>query len=126
IDDKLTVLAAAGSPHAGGRPTIVGVQFPYSPPNGAAFAVWDDDESLESWLQVLSDSERGQQRERLAAVRQRGYSLGLISEAQREFASAVDLLASDPSAVKHEDLHALTLRQNFDPLEMNDTAWEDV
>src|SRR5262249_54479554 len=105
MGEELVVLASAGSPGAGGRATLVGMHLPFAPPNGAALAAWQDDTEISEWLRVLpSDAARDDQRARLAVVRERGYSLGMLNEAQRRFASALERLADDPGSGSAEDL----------------------
>ncbi|WP_425839926.1 flavin reductase [Streptomyces fractus] len=127
VDDELAVLAGAGSPDAGSRATLVGLRLPFAPPNGNALAAWFDDIRLERWLEQLpDDADRAEQRRRLSRVRERGCSLGLLNEAQREFASALDRLAADPQAMAAEDLRSLVTRLNYDPAGQTSDAKRDV
>ena len=57
-----------------------------------------------------SEDERAAEREWLAAVRSRGYSAILRTDAWQELESARALLATDPEAVDREDLHG-TIRK---------------
>lgn len=126
-DDRIVVLASADSPASTGLSTLVGVDLPFVPPNGNALAAWLDAEDIETWLRVLPDSAmRGEQRGRLAAVRRRGYSLGLLNDAQREFASALDRLARDPRAVAADSLAHLAIQLCYDPPELTDGTRHDV
>jgi flavin reductase (DIM6/NTAB) family NADH-FMN oxidoreductase RutF/DNA-binding IclR family transcriptional regulator len=126
-DERLVVLASAGSAASTSLPTLVGVDLPFVPPNGNALAAWQDPTAIDGWLQVLPDADlRDEQRGRLAAVRHRGYSLGLINDAQREFASALDKLARDPLAVEQTNLTDLVTRLSYDPVELTEATMEDV
>ena len=127
VDDALVVLASAGSAASTALPALVGVDLPYVPPNGNAFAAWSTPEEVEAWLEVLPGAEqRAAQRERLRVVRERGYSLGLINDAQREFASALNRLAADRRAVEPEGLRELATRLSYDPVELTEKTLEDV
>jgi flavin reductase (DIM6/NTAB) family NADH-FMN oxidoreductase RutF len=86
VDGELVVTASAGSANTKSAATLVGQRLPFAPPTGSAFAAWRDPAEIEQWLApVESDAARSEQRERLAAVRRRGYSVGLLNEAQRTF-----------------------------------------
>ena len=123
IGDQLVVLASAGSPDAGGRATLVGVRLPFAPPYGGALAAWRDDAHIDEWLKPLPDDEtRAEQRRRLTTLRRRGYSVGLLNEAQRRFASALDRLAADPGAIASDDLRDLVTALNYDPIELSPEA----
>jgi flavin reductase (DIM6/NTAB) family NADH-FMN oxidoreductase RutF/DNA-binding IclR family transcriptional regulator len=121
--DHFVVIASAGSPSSTGMPTLVGIDVPFVPPNGSALAAWLTPAEIERWLRPLGgDAARQDQRIRLATVRDRGYSLGLINEAQREFASALDQLARDPGAMEKTDVRDLATRLRYDPIELTDEA----
>ena len=65
-----------------------------------------DGAGVEAWLKHLgSEDEREAEREWLAAVRSRGYSAILRTDAWQELESTRALLATDPGAVGQEDLH---------------------
>jgi flavin reductase (DIM6/NTAB) family NADH-FMN oxidoreductase RutF/DNA-binding IclR family transcriptional regulator len=115
VGDEIVVLASAGSPHAGARATLVGLRLPFTPPNGGALAAWLADDDIARWLKVLPVADRDEHRRKLARVRERGYSLGLMNDAQREFATALGRLAVDPTAVGSGDLRPLMSRLNYDP-----------
>jgi DNA-binding IclR family transcriptional regulator len=59
------------------RPTIrVGDAIPLTPPLGAIFAAWADDDAVEHWLSLdpaLTDAATAQLREQLAAIRRDGH-----------------------------------------------------
>ncbi|MGE2716450.1 flavin reductase family protein [Mycolicibacterium litorale] len=119
-DDRLVVLAAAGGAESHALPTLVGTDLPFVPPNGSALAAWREPAAIEEWVKVLPESARAAQRRRLEVVRKRGYSLGLISEAQREFASALDELARDPLTPAGDGLTELATRLSYDPEVLDD------
>jgi flavin reductase (DIM6/NTAB) family NADH-FMN oxidoreductase RutF len=106
VDDEIVVLASAGELDGGSSATFVGERLPFIPPLGRVFAAWMDGAAVESWLKHLpSEDERVAEREWLAAVRIRGYSAILRTDAWQELESTRALLATDPDAVGQEDLH---------------------
>jgi flavin reductase (DIM6/NTAB) family NADH-FMN oxidoreductase RutF/DNA-binding IclR family transcriptional regulator len=127
VGDELVVTASAGSPDVSAPATLVGQQLPFAPPTGAALAAWKDEPELGEWLKPLaSDESRADQRDRLAAVRRRGYSVGLLNEAQRTFASTLDRLASDPAAIGRDDLRGLIADLKYDPVDLSSEAKKDI
>ncbi|WP_028655115.1 flavin reductase [Nocardioides sp. J54] len=124
--DDLVVLGSAGSPEASGRATLVGVHLPFAPRYGAAFAGWFDDDRLEAFLGQAPDADRAEERRRIGRVRGRGYSVGLINGAQREFASALDQLEHDPHARDRDALKPLVEQLHYDPEVLTDEAKADV
>ncbi|MFT4085406.1 MAG: flavin reductase [Nocardioides sp.] len=125
-DGGLVVLASAGSAASTSLPTLVGVDLPFVPPNGNALAAWRSEREIEEWLAMLPEGQRAEQRDRLAAVRSRGYSLGLINEAQREFASVLQRIATDPEAKETASLGDLATKLSYDPVELDDQTRRDV
>jgi flavin reductase (DIM6/NTAB) family NADH-FMN oxidoreductase RutF/DNA-binding IclR family transcriptional regulator len=127
VDDELVVVASAGSPGTRSTATLVGQRLPLAPPTGSALVAWRDDAGLEAYNEALASEElRADQRERLAAVRHRGYSVGLLNEAQRAFASTMDRLAEDPEAVARDDLRGLIRDLNYDPVDLSRALRNDV
>jgi flavin reductase (DIM6/NTAB) family NADH-FMN oxidoreductase RutF/DNA-binding IclR family transcriptional regulator len=127
VQGDLVVVASAGSPHTSAPATLVGQRLPFAPPTGTALAAWKAPADIDAWLAALpSDAERDEQRDPLAAVRRRGYSVGLLNEAQRAFASTMDRLATDPSAVDRNDLRALIRDLNYDPVDLSPLAKQDI
>ena len=106
VDDEIVVLASAGVVDSASAATFVGERLPFIPPLGRVFAAWADDARVESWLKHLaSDDERADEREWLAAVRDRGFSAILRTDSWQELEAARARLAADPAAVDREDLH---------------------
>jgi flavin reductase (DIM6/NTAB) family NADH-FMN oxidoreductase RutF/DNA-binding IclR family transcriptional regulator len=111
VDDEIVVLASSGELDSGSSATFVGERLPFIPPLGRVFAAWMDGAAVESWLKHLpSEDERVAEREWLAAVRSRGYSAILRTDAWQELESTRALLATDPEAVDRADLHG-TIRK---------------
>jgi flavin reductase (DIM6/NTAB) family NADH-FMN oxidoreductase RutF/DNA-binding IclR family transcriptional regulator len=120
IDDELVVAASAGGANTSTAATLVGQRVPFAPPTGSAFSAWGGADEVARWLGAAkSDTARQYARERLDAVRRRGYSVGLLNEAQRVFASTIDRLASEPGSVTSEDLRELIQDLAYDPVELS-------
>lgn len=121
VDSDLIVLAGVGSPDARDRATLVGARMPFTPPNASAIAAWYPEAERNEWLSTGADGAiREENERRLARVRERGYSVGLINDAQREFAAALNKLAEDPKAMPPEDLRALMKDLDYDPEQLDE------
>lgn len=125
-DEDLIVLANAGSPDASARATLVGVHLPFAPSYGSAFAAWFDDERLDAFIRQVPALDREEERLRIARVRERGYSVGLINGAQREFASALSQLEHDPHARAQGTLKPLVEQLHYDPAVLTAETKTDI
>lgn len=127
IDDEVICVAAAGqSQDESGAVTLVGQRMPYTPPIGSAWAAFEDDDHIEQWLRLQPDHElRERNRDGLQAVRDRGYSLTLLSEAQREFVTTMDSMAKAPGEPARP-LRGILQNLSFDPPELTSQAKEAV
>jgi flavin reductase (DIM6/NTAB) family NADH-FMN oxidoreductase RutF/DNA-binding IclR family transcriptional regulator len=117
VENDLVVVAGAGRARAdaGRASTIVGQRIPYLPPSGAVFAAWDETDRSESWLATAADPQLVPAfRDSLSTVKQRGFSVGLISTAQREFASALDGLATHSEKAMSQ-LRSVLPKLEYDP-----------
>jgi DNA-binding IclR family transcriptional regulator len=120
VGESLVVTASATGVDAGSAATLVGAQFPFAPPMGAVFVAWGDDDEISRWLAAIAaEEERAQYRERVAAVRLRGYAVGLLSPAQREFAFVVEQLSTRGAAGTPESLPALVRDLEADPVDLS-------
>ena len=120
--DSMTVLASAGGTKAGGRATLVGLRLPFTLPYVSAFAAWFSESELEAWLKPLSAPERGHELGQIESVRRRGYSVGLLGDAQREFASALRELAENPHAHDADHLRRMVGQLDYDPPTLDEAA----
>jgi flavin reductase (DIM6/NTAB) family NADH-FMN oxidoreductase RutF len=120
VDDDLVVLASAGSPtRSSSTTTLVGQRLPFVPPTGSVFAAWMGPSEIDKWLAASPAPQlRDSYRESLDVVRARGFSVGLHGEGQRQFASALERLAAQPSAAADVDLRTLVPEVQFDPPEL--------
>ena len=80
-DGELVTTATAGGFDPGALGTLVGQRMTFMPPLGVAFVAWMDEQVLETWLaHVPEGSAREEERARVAAVRDRGYSVAARTE----------------------------------------------
>jgi DNA-binding IclR family transcriptional regulator len=116
VDDDVIIIASAGhSQDNVDTTTLVGQRLPYLPPSGSVFAAWAAPQEQEHWLRHAPHSSREQHRAALGLVRERGYSLGLLSAAQRKFASTLAAMAHTPSAKWDTSLFGLIPQLSYDP-----------
>jgi flavin reductase (DIM6/NTAB) family NADH-FMN oxidoreductase RutF len=108
VEDEVIIVASAGhSQDSIDTTTLVGQRLPYLPPSGSIFAAWAPEQEQEQWLRQAAEPAWEQHHAALRLVRERGYSLGLLSPAQRKFASTLDAMAQNPSAAWHTSLFGL-------------------
>ncbi|MDH4549901.1 flavin reductase [Pseudomonas sp. BN607] len=125
VDDELIIAASAGRPRTGVIPTLVGQRLPFMPPTGSIFAAWSSEPVVTQWLRDTGHPERLDEcRAALAIIRERGYSLGMISDAQRAFTSALNQRAQDPA--NNQDVRTLVHDLTYDPLEFTPDVHKDV
>jgi flavin reductase (DIM6/NTAB) family NADH-FMN oxidoreductase RutF/DNA-binding IclR family transcriptional regulator len=120
-DHEAIIAASAGySRDSNDAATLVGQRLPDLPPTGAVFAAWDTPAEQERWLRHGDPATWEHHRGALRLVRERGYSLGLLSPAQREFASALAALAKVPAPAPAEpsSLSDLMPQLDYDPRDL--------
>lgn len=113
--DVIIVASAGHSRSSVDTTTLVGQRLPHLPPSGSVFGAWATEEETQRWLRHSSADSRDQHRAGLRLVRERGYSLGLLSPAQRDFASALDAMAQQPSPQWHTALFDLMPQLSSEP-----------
>jgi DNA-binding IclR family transcriptional regulator len=119
LGDEVIIVASAGhSQDIVDTTTLVGQRLPYLPPSGSVFAAWASVEEQEQWLRHAGQPAWDQHRSALQVVRDRGYSLGLMSPAQRKFASTLEAMAQAPSGSWHTSLFGLIPQLSYDPPEL--------
>lgn len=127
VNDDLVVAASAGSAAAGARATLVGVRMPSARLYASCFAAWFDEDQTRAWLEPLGDEMvRKEQLRRLRLVRERGYSIGLRNDAQREFASALNRMAQDPDSSDPQGLRTIITQLEFEPEQLEGEALSAV
>ena len=81
IHDEIVILARSGTPRPFGINVQPGQRLPLRPPLGSVFVAWSKQDRLERYLSRVGPSASKDARERyrraIAAVRARGYSVGL-------------------------------------------------
>lgn len=121
VEEELICVASAGRPqNPDEAATHVGQRMPYTPPIGSAWAAFEDQEHIDRWLRLQPNAElRERNRVGLEAVRNRGLSLTLVSDAQRQFVSTMDSLAKAPDqgAPLSRDI---VQNLSFDPTDLTD------
>ena len=118
--EELIVAASAGQGNIPGIPTLVGQRLPFRLPTGSVFAAWLSDQEAGTWLGRHDVSVRDAAATVLAIVRDRGFSVGLISEAQRIFSA--QLAAAGDEEIAVEALEELISDQAYDPAEWTDAT----
>jgi flavin reductase (DIM6/NTAB) family NADH-FMN oxidoreductase RutF/DNA-binding IclR family transcriptional regulator len=118
-DDVVVLASAATFPADQRGSALVGTRLPFVPPTGGVFAAWNGEQAIEDWLR-LSDNPTAETRHRaaLGTVRGRGYSVAMMSPAQRSFAKAVQELARRPETATEVDLLAVVNDLVYDPPEI--------
>lgn len=110
VGDEMVLVATASGGQQRWTPTQVGQRIPFQAPVGTAFAAWAPPAAQEVWLKGAADGAAGREEleKTLAAVRERGYSVGRGSP---WFADAFSVLAratpGRPSPETTQELRAL-------------------
>jgi flavin reductase (DIM6/NTAB) family NADH-FMN oxidoreductase RutF len=125
VGDELVVAASAGQARRGSSATLVGQRLPFAPPTCSVFAAWMPAAEAERWLDRRDSGEtRRAAAAALDTVRRRGFSVGLINEAQRTFS---DRLAAMAEGRGHPaDLENLLDALSYDPVELPPETVRDV
>lgn len=116
IGNEVVIIASAGQPRSHAPATLVGQRLPFLPPTGSVFAAWMDDAAVARWVGEPGDPERALAcRDALVRVRERGYSVGLINQAQRAFVAKLRELSTGSSTPAEADLGTLIKDLAYDP-----------
>lgn len=123
IGAEVVILASAGQPRGDLPATLVGHRLPFLPPTGSVLAIGMDEAELGRWLGPRMSAERATVcRAALSAVRERGYSIGLASDAQRAFAARLHQLAEGAHTAPNDDLPDLIADLGYDPAVLDDAS----
>jgi DNA-binding IclR family transcriptional regulator len=99
--DEMVIVATEGVAPAGAGDIRVGQRIPMVPPLGTAFLAWAPEPAIAHWLGQLAPSATAADRKRflrlLAAVRERGYALGLDSGPGVRLGRVLHALAEAPA-----------------------------
>jgi DNA-binding IclR family transcriptional regulator len=101
-------VASAGRPQPTGPHFRVGQRVPCAPPYGSVHMAWSSPDEIDGWLDrarpALQPPQRERQLKTLAAIRDRGYAVGLdVGGANERVNEVAATLAADPG---REDLRA--------------------
>ena len=81
IHDEIVILSRSGTPRPFGVNVQPGQRLPLAPPLGTVFVAWSKPDRIEKWLSRVgpgaSKNAKDRYRRAIAAVRARGYSVGL-------------------------------------------------
>lgn len=120
----LIVAASAGQGQDAAVATLVGQRLPFRLPTGSVFAAWLPEKEVGPWLSRHDDHIHKEAAAVLATVRDRGFSVGLINDAQRAFSAR--LAAADHDEIAVEALEALISDLAYDPDEWTDVTKDEV
>ena len=123
IGAEVVILASAGQPRGDLPATLVGHRLPFLPPTGTVFAIGMDEAEMGRWLGPGMSAERASAcRAALTIVRERGYSLGLASDAQRAFAARLHQIAEAAHSALNDDLPDLIADLGYDPAVLDEAS----
>ena len=123
IGAEVVILASAGQPRGDLPATLVGQRLPFLPPTGSVFAVGMDGLEQDRWIgSSMSAASANACRAALTAVRDRGYSLGLASDAQRSFAARLHELAQGEHSRPSDDLKNMIADIDYDPAVLDEAS----
>ncbi|MAG81389.1 flavin reductase [Limnobacter sp. UBA7229] len=126
IEDEIVIAASSGSPRRGSVPSLVGQRFPFMPPTTSVFAAWSSDIEQSDWLAKSKVNHKEVLKTSLEKVRQRGFSVGLLSDEQRKFASKVARLANGEESTGDDELQDLIANLKYDPDELTPQVLNDI
>ena len=121
VQDELMIAACAGVAEHTAISALVGQRLPFMPPTGSIFAAWTGDDAIAAWSGAFG-RDAAEVSGTLRLVRARGYSVGLLNEAQRAFVQALTSLADRPSPSAPTDLRDLVQQLAYDPPELTPEA----
>jgi flavin reductase (DIM6/NTAB) family NADH-FMN oxidoreductase RutF/DNA-binding IclR family transcriptional regulator len=126
-ETELVVAASVGRPRNDLAPMLVGQRLPFRPPTGAIFAAWLPERERQTWLEVgRRDSRLEEYLKQLITVRDRGYSVGLLNDAQRAFVNKLGSLTNMTYESHHGELQRLISALSYDPPDLTREAFAAV
>jgi flavin reductase (DIM6/NTAB) family NADH-FMN oxidoreductase RutF len=121
--DELVIAASAGQTRRGSAATLVGQRLPFVPPTGSILAAWLPTADADRWLDRQPPEKRAVSAAALAIVRERGFSVGLINDAQRAFSQRLSAAAEGGH---HIDLEDLFDGLSYDPADLTKEMYREV
>ena len=134
LGDEVVIVAVAGASGGHDDGTLVGQRLPFVPPSGSVFAAWSRAAAIDDWLALGrrvpgddgNDDVVARWRCGLQNVRERGYSVGLLSPGHRALAAFLETAAHDPAAAPSDDLLDVLQNLVFDPDELTEETMHEV
>lgn len=125
VGDELAIAASAGQARRGTAATLVGQRLPFSMPTGAVIGAWLPEAERTRWAARGGTAAQDVSlTASLDAVRARGYSVGLLNEAQRLFSARLAEAAA--GGRQHHDVEDLLAALAYDPLELTPVLRRDI
>ena len=122
VGDELVIAASAGAGQAGSATTLVGQRLPFTPPTGAVFAAWLPGADRQRWSAQARQQDVMQQS--LERVAQRGFSIGLRTDAQAQLSER--LLAAATGRRERPDIEDLVDGLAYDPVDLTPELSRDI
>lgn len=125
VADELAIAASAGQGRRGTAATLVGQRLPFSMPTGAVIGAWLPDAERTRWAaRGPAQPVETRTTASLDAVRMRGFSVGLLNEAQRMFSAR--LIEAASGGRQHHDVEDLLAALAYDPVELTAALRRDI
>ena len=115
IGEEIVLLARSGDPGPLGLSVQVGHRLPLVPPLGTVFLAWSGPDEIDRWLRHLGparDEHLARYRAAVAAVRRRGYSIGLDAARTPVPRALRDAAVQVVEEVPHEEYILLELERS--------------
>ncbi|MET0819067.1 MAG: flavin reductase [Solirubrobacteraceae bacterium] len=126
VGEELVIVGSAGRPRSRAVPIRLGQRVPFIPPVGAAFIAWADDAAKAAWLDRAPDGDpalRAAHEQRLARVRERGWSLAVSVPGFRQLEAALFHLPTEGTEGTDTVLKALfELSDAYEPADLAPAA----
>lgn len=121
VHGEITLLASAGTPAVPGLPPVtVGSTLRAIPPLGGLWMAFADDAAVTRWLASgPANTNPADMRERLRAIRERGYSVGLGGEAAARYWQVIAEHHAGTMRSTHDEIVHLTYELPNDPADFD-------
>ena len=127
VDNELVITAGAGSSRRNTVSTLVGQRLPFIPPTCSVFAAWWPEDVIDAWLRQTAPASAWEAiRSAMKRIRERGYSIGLVNEKQREFVSTLSHLAEGVRSPSEVDLRELIQGLSYDPEDLGPATQSNI
>jgi flavin reductase (DIM6/NTAB) family NADH-FMN oxidoreductase RutF/DNA-binding IclR family transcriptional regulator len=126
VGNEIVTAAIAGVAERHTVSVLVGQRFPFMPPTGSVFAAWLDESEVSAWVNHKTTQSPASAYAALQIVRDRGFSVGLVNDAQRKLAQTLATLTGRRERVAPLELQVLIRELNYDPPELTPEIQRDV